>query len=136
VSVADVFSRDYPARPEAVAAARRDTARRARELRVDPARLADLALAVSEAVTNVVLHAYRSGPPGLVRLEVSREGEEVHVTVSDQGGGMRPRPDSPGLGLGLPLIARLTASLEVSTGERGGTTLCMTFPLGDRTMAA
>lgn len=134
--MADVFARDYPARPDAVAAARRDTARRAEELGIDRARLADLALAVSEAVTNAVVHAYRSGPPGLVRLRVTREGEDVHVTVSDQGGGMRPRPDSPGLGLGLPLIARLSASLEVSTGERGGTTLCMTFPLGDRTLAA
>jgi serine/threonine-protein kinase RsbW/stage II sporulation protein AB (anti-sigma F factor) len=49
---------------------------------------------------------------------------------------MRPRPDSPGLGLGLPLIARLSASLEVATAESGGTRLCMSFPLaGDRIAA-
>src|SRR3712207_9020716 len=37
----------------------------------------------------------------------------VLVTVSDEGSGMRPRPDSPGLGLGLPLISQMTHSFEV-----------------------
>jgi serine/threonine-protein kinase RsbW/stage II sporulation protein AB (anti-sigma F factor) len=130
------FVRHYPARPEAVAAARREIAEAARGLGVDPATLADLTLAVSEAVTNVVLHAYRQGPQGDVHLEVHREEAEVRITVSDHGAGMRPRPDSPGLGLGLPLIARLSASLEVATAESGGTRLCMSFPLaGDRIAA-
>jgi len=130
------FARDYPARPDAVAAARRDISQHARELGVDPARLPDLTLAVSEAVTNVVLHAYRGGPPGGVHLEVHREAGEVLVVVADDGAGMRPRPDSPGLGFGLPLIARLSASLEVSTGDAGGTRLCMTFPLSGAQVAA
>ncbi len=130
------FVREYPARPAAVAAARRDVTQAAREQGVDPARVADLMLAVSEAVTNVVLHAYREGPPGVVHLEVERAEEGLRVTVADQGAGMRPRPDSPGLGLGLPLIARLTASLEVATGDTGGTRLCMTFPLEGERVAA
>ncbi len=127
---------DYPARPEAVARARRDVAQAAGELGVDPGRLADLLLAVSEAVTNAVLHAYRDRAPGGVRLELRREGDEVRVTVADEGAGMRPRPDSPGLGLGLPLIARLSASLEVATGETGGTRLCMSFPVAGERVAA
>ena len=134
--MADVFVREYPARPDAVACARRDTTSEAERLGVDPARLPDLILAVSEAVTNAVLHAYRAGPPGVVRLEVGRAGDAVRVTVADEGGGMRPRPDSPGLGLGLPLIARVSASLEVSAGERGGTMVRMTFPLRARSVAA
>jgi serine/threonine-protein kinase RsbW/stage II sporulation protein AB (anti-sigma F factor) len=130
------FARAYPARPDAVASARRDATRAARELGVEAERLADLVLAVSEAVTNVVLHAYRQGPPGDVHVDVRREGDGVRVTVTDQGAGMRPRPDSPGLGLGLPLIARLSASLEVATGDAGGTRLCMTFPLAAERVAA
>jgi serine/threonine-protein kinase RsbW/stage II sporulation protein AB (anti-sigma F factor) len=130
------FVHDYPARPDAVAHARRDVAQVTRQLGVDPQRLADLMLAVSEAVTNAVLHAYRDRPAGEVHVEVHRDAAEVRITVADEGAGMRPRPDSPGLGLGLPLIARLSTSLEVATGDAGGTRLCMTFPLeGDRVAA-
>ena len=42
---------------------------------------------------------------------------------------MLPRPDSPGLGLGLPLIATLTESLELGTGAGEQTEVRMTFRL-------
>ena len=40
-----------------------------------------------------------------------------------------PRPDSPGLGLGLPLIATLAESLELGTGPDDETEVRMTFEL-------
>jgi serine/threonine-protein kinase RsbW len=44
--------------------------------------------------------------------------------------GMRPRPDSPGLGLGMPLISDLATSLEVADSDGdAGTLLRMTFTL-------
>ena len=45
-----------------------------------------------------------------------------------------PRMDSPGAGLGLPLIANVTDSFSVTELPEGGTEVCMTFPL--RTLAA
>jgi signal transduction histidine kinase len=51
------------------------------------------------------------------------------VTVRDNGCGMQPRADSPGAGLGLPLIASLADSFSVSVPPEGGTELSMTFPL-------
>jgi serine/threonine-protein kinase RsbW/stage II sporulation protein AB (anti-sigma F factor) len=42
---------------------------------------------------------------------------------------MLPRPDSPGLGLGLPLIATLAESLELGTGINERTEVRMTFLL-------
>ena len=42
---------------------------------------------------------------------------------------MRPRPDSPGLGLGLPLIAQMAASFEVHERDSGGTEVRMRFAL-------
>lgn len=87
-------------------------------------------LAVSEAVSNVVVHGYRdNGSPGGFTLCVEWGGAELRVTVRDQGCGMAPRMDSPGAGLGLPLIANLTASFSVTAPPGGGTELCMTFPL-------
>jgi serine/threonine-protein kinase RsbW len=87
----------------------------------------DLALAVSEAVTNAIVHGYRGGDDGLVGLVGYREDQDCVVEVSDRGIGMRPHPDSPGLGLGLPVISALAASVEiVSLGH--GTAIRMRFP--------
>jgi serine/threonine-protein kinase RsbW/stage II sporulation protein AB (anti-sigma F factor) len=51
------------------------------------------------------------------------------VIVSDEGRGILPRPDSPGLGLGLPLIATLASSLELGTNDREETEVRMVFEL-------
>ena len=53
--------------------------------------------------------------------------DELTVIVTDDGRGMRPRPDSPGLGLGLPTIGRLAALVDLRVPEGGGTELSMTF---------
>lgn len=87
----------------------------------------DVRLAVSEAVTNAVIHG---APKGDIRLEAHRLEGELLVLVSDQGQGIRPRPDSPGLGLGLPIIAALADRLELRSC-RPGTELWMAFPCPD-----
>lgn len=87
----------------------------------------DLALAVSEAVTNAIVHGYRGGNDGVVALVGYREDEDCVVEVTDWGVGMRPNPRSPGLGLGLPVISALAGSVEiVSLG--GSTAIRMRFP--------
>ena len=92
--------------------------------------VADIALAVSEAVTNVVHHAYRDHrPPGEVVLEADRDGGQIAVVVTDSGDGMTARVDSPGLGLGLPMIASLADVLEVRMRPGGGTEVHMRFDL-------
>ena len=75
--------------------------------------LSDIRLAVSEAVTNAVVHAFRGRADGTVVASVTmRDSEWVEVRVTDDGSGMAPRNDSPGIGLGLPLIRRLTDQFE------------------------
>jgi anti-sigma regulatory factor (Ser/Thr protein kinase) len=86
-------------------------------------------LAVSEAVSNVVVHSYRNARRGEFTMSVEWADDLLHVTVRDHGCGMQPRMDSPGAGLGLPLIARLADSFSVSEPPDGGTELSMTFPL-------
>lgn len=89
--------------------------------------LSDIALAVSEAVTNVVNHAYQGPDSGSVRVRVEVRPEEIEVMVEDDGSGMVPRPDSPGLGLGLPLIATVAERFDVRVSPNGGTRLCIWF---------
>ncbi|WP_321167654.1 ATP-binding protein [Baekduia soli] len=83
-----------------------------------------VALAVSEAVTNVVLHAYLDDQvPGVVEVVAASDGDAFEVRVCDDGRRRRPRPDSPGVGAGLPLIATLTTSLDIGSKQGGGTRL-------------
>ena len=84
-------------------------------------------LAVSEALTNVVLHAYPDDAPGMVVVSAVVVGGVVEVTITDEGRGMVPRADSPGAGLGLPIIAQLAAAVEISHGAGTGTRLRMSF---------
>jgi hypothetical protein len=55
----------------------------------------------------------------------------IRIAVRDQGCGMMPRRDSPGMGLGIPLIAALSESLELSGNEGGGTEVAMRFKIAD-----
>lgn len=72
---------------------------------------------VSEAVTNVILHAYRDRERGRVRLSVAVDGDQLTLVVDDDGMGMSPNPDSTGLGVGLAIIDRLADHVDVRTGS-------------------
>jgi serine/threonine-protein kinase RsbW len=91
-------------------------------------RIADLKTVVTEACNNVVLHAYEdeSGP-----LEVTAEpGQgELEIVIADEGKGFRPRANAsgPSLGLGLPLIAALSDSFEISGGAGQGSRTTIRF---------
>jgi anti-sigma regulatory factor (Ser/Thr protein kinase) len=91
----------------------------------------DMLLAVTEACTNVVQHAYRDEAVADAEIEVWAELADavVTITVRDQGGGFAPRVDSPGLGLGLPVIAALTTTVEIRPTPPSGTEVVMTFAL-------
>jgi serine/threonine-protein kinase RsbW/stage II sporulation protein AB (anti-sigma F factor) len=51
----------------------------------------------------------------------------VRFTVSDAGRGLIPRPDSPGLGLGLAIIAQIADEFEIDEPDAGGTRVRMGF---------
>ena len=91
--------------------------------------LDDVKLAVSEACANVVVHAYATQAGGLLALELSHLPGQLEVVVRESGRGMAPRSDSPGLGVGLPLIASLAAALELTNPPEGGTEVRMRFDL-------
>ncbi len=99
-------------------------------LGLDAQQQADLRLAVSEACTNVVMHAYEGRPVGLMEINASVDGHLLHVTASDRGPGVVPRPDSPGLGLGLPIISTVSDRFEVREGGDRAAAVRMTFVLG------
>jgi serine/threonine-protein kinase RsbW len=120
----------WAAVPESVSLARRAVVGFACSHGATPAALAAIELAVSEAMTNAVQHAYPdAAEPGPVTITGGASDALLIIHVTDKGAGMRPRPDSPGLGLGLPLISQMTQSFEVHEPSEGGTALCMRFDL-------
>ena len=121
-----------PAERDQVAPLRHRVVAHAAEHNVAEPPINDLALAVSEAVTNAVVHAFRTREPGhvTVSLDIEPDINRVEVVVVDDGDGMVPRPDTPGLGLGLPLIAQVSETFQIGTPATGsGTEIRMTFHL-------
>jgi serine/threonine-protein kinase RsbW len=124
----DRFAGAWPAHVDCVPEARHAVVGWLRDALTPDPPLNDIGLAVSEAVTNAVTHAYVDRAPGEVRVEAEIGRDELELVVEDDGGGMIPRPDSPGLGLGLPLIATLSDRFDTRSAPGEGTRVCMWFP--------
>jgi serine/threonine-protein kinase RsbW len=119
-----------PAIAENVAIVRHAVGGLAETLGMDPIAVADLKTIVTEACTNVALHAYDDGV-GTLEVEVVADDAGITVAVRDQGSGIRPRPDleESRLRLGLPLIAALSTNFAISGGIGRGTEVLMRMDL-------
>lgn len=89
--------------------------------------IADVALAVSEAVTNVVKYAYETGVDGNIELTGSAKQGWLELWVRDRGTGFG-RGSVDGLGLGLSIIARLCEDMQI-VQEGAGTEVRMRFAI-------
>jgi serine/threonine-protein kinase RsbW len=118
-----------PARAEGVGVVRQALSGIADALDFDEAVVADMKMAVTEACTNVVVHAYEEGE-GLLEVDMSTAEDALTILVRDHGSGIHPRPTvrrAPALGLGLPLIAALSDVFELRGSSGEGTEVRMTF---------
>lgn len=108
--------------------------------------IADIKTAVSEAVTNCIVHAYRDGI-GLIYITVKIfENDKVTITVKDKGCGiddvaraMEPMftssPGSERAGLGFTVMQSFTDRLRVKSRPGFGTTVIMEKKLGKKSVA-
>jgi anti-sigma regulatory factor (Ser/Thr protein kinase) len=119
-----------PATAANVSVIRHAVAGLAETLGMEEIAVADLKTIVSEACTNVAVHAY-GDEGGPMEVQVIPDEAGITVAVRDQGTGIRPRPDfdSTRLRLGLPLIAALASSFSVSGGLGQGTEIVMRMEL-------
>jgi anti-sigma regulatory factor (Ser/Thr protein kinase) len=115
-----------PATLASVATARRAVRSFAAGLEVD---LDGIALAVSEAVSNAVAHAYPASAPGVVELSAAASPFELTVTVRDRGCGLGGVNRRPGAGFGLTIIRRVAQHVELAD-TRDGVALTMGFRRG------
>jgi stage II sporulation protein AB (anti-sigma F factor) len=102
--------------------------------------LSDIKTAVSEAVTNAVIHGY-SRQSGEVRMRLSREGRTVTIEISDDGIGIgdidearKPlfttRPEIERSGMGFSVMEAFMDTVEVRSEPDKGTFVTMVKKLG------
>lgn len=118
-----------PARAENVPLVRRVVAGVAEVFAFDEALVADMNIALTEACTNVVVHAYGDGG-GPLGLAVCPAADGVIAVVRDLGGGIAPRPTDPddeALGVGLTLMTALASPCEIRSDPGDGTEVRLTF---------
>jgi stage II sporulation protein AB (anti-sigma F factor) len=101
--------------------------------------LDDIKLAVSEAVSNCIVHAYPQCP-GRVLMLLSASDHALTVSVQDEGIGIEDvtaarRPgvssSSQRMGMGFTLMEALSKSMEVTSMPGHGTTVVMSFTPGE-----
>ena len=122
------LSETYPAVAASIQRARRSVAQFATRSGIRGAGLDAIRLAVSEAVTNAVLHAYPARA-GAFHLTAAVAGEELWVLVADDGCGYKTPSRQPGLGWGLTIIAQQSEKYVITERAAGGTEVRMRFPI-------
>jgi anti-sigma regulatory factor (Ser/Thr protein kinase) len=120
------FNQSYPAVASSVPRAREALAMFAHATGATSEQVEAVRLAVSEALTNAVMHAYGAAS-GAVHVSASRAHEELWVLIADDGHGVEDGYESPGLGMGLHLIACMADYFAMSKRRQGGTEIRMRF---------
>ncbi len=126
ISIRESLTESRPATPEAVGIIRRSVAEYASAVGIVGEKLDSVRLAVSEAVSNVVMHAY-PGDPGQVHVTARAVDGELWVLISDDGAGHNIQSKRPGLGWGLALMTDACDEFTLAERSTGGTEARMCF---------
>ena len=106
--------------------------------------MTEIKTAVSEAVTNAVIHGYggrgQQAQAGEIKIQMSLSEGLLLIEVSDQGAGIEDiqqareplyttRQDMERAGMGFTVMETFMDSVEVQSAPGGGTTIVMTKDL-------
>lgn len=130
---------EFPSKPDNVAFARTAVAAFVSQLDPTMAELADISTAVSEAVTNIVVHAYPESE-GPITIKTCLIGQQVSIEIKDKGCGIADVDSvrqfgttscsQERMGIGFSLIEACMDRVNIQSKEGQGTSLCMTKSLG------
>jgi len=121
-----------PARPEFIALGRLALTGLARTRALSAEIVADLKLALTEACSNSVRHAYDEGREGVVEILYELSDDRIAIQVTDDGSGFDPeileraQEELDEGGLGIAIIRALTDELEIGARPEGGSRLRFT----------
>lgn len=126
-----------PARPEYISLGRLALSAIAGVRPVSDETLHDLKLALTEACTNSVRHAYADGREGEVEIVYELSPDRLVVEVGDEGSGFEPtngdggHPELEEGGLGIAIIRAVTDEVEIGRRQDGGSRLRFVKFLGE-----
>ena len=122
----NVINLVVPAKAEYLSLVRLVVSAAAQDLGFSEDNIADIKVALSEAATNVVRHAYPARLDGrrerVIEISCYLEPDSFLVEVLDQGQGM-PLPPPPSEGLGFGIMGSLMDKVDVETSDSGTTVL-------------
>jgi serine/threonine-protein kinase RsbW len=128
----EVVALAIPARAEYVALCRLALTGIARTRALAPELVADLKLALTEACSNSVRHAYDEGREGIVEVRYELDNDRISVEVTDDGAGFDPdvleraQEELDEGGLGIAIIRAVTDELDIGLRAEGGSRLRFT----------
>jgi len=102
--------------------------------------ISDIKTAVSEAVTNAIIHGYGEGE-GIVSISLASNGREITIEVSDSGVGIEnienaraplftTKPEMERSGLGFTVMESFMNEVIITSTPGTGTTITMKKTLG------
>jgi serine/threonine-protein kinase RsbW len=124
-----VVALTFPARPEFIALARLALTGLARTRGLSQELVADLKLALTEACSNSVRHAYQAGRLGTVAIQYQLSPDRIVIEITDEGSGFDPKTlkraqeELDEGGLGIAIIRAVTDDLEIGARPEGGSRL-------------
>lgn len=98
--------------------------------------LSDIRTAVSEAVTNAIIHGYEQRPDRFVTMRITIDGDELTIVVRDDGCGIgdvelarKPfytsKPELERSGMGFSVMEAFMDAVTVESAVGSGTTVTM-----------
>ena len=127
-----VVALTIPAKADYIVLSRLALSGLARVRALEPTLVADLKLALTEACSNVVRHAYNEQRSGDVEVRYELDDEKLSVEVVDEGIGFDPEADVVAAGselkeggLGISIIRAIVDELDIKS-TRSGTSLRFT----------
>src|SRR5436190_23444809 len=89
---------------------------KAETVEIDPDRAVSIGIIVNELVMNAVKYAYPDGP-GPIHVELKTEGDELVLSITDDGVGLAAKTDPRSTGTGQRIVGAMAVKLE-ATVER------------------
>jgi two-component sensor histidine kinase len=99
------------------------------QVEIDPDRAVAIGIIVNELVMNAVKYAYpdQAGP---IHVEVGADGDELTLSIADNGVGQGAKSDPRSTGMGQRIVSAMAAKLEASVGRdpnHDGTKIVLRF---------
>ena len=102
---------------------------KAEPVEIDPDRAVAIGIIVNELVMNAVKYAYPDGP-GAIQVELTAEGDDLELSIADNGVGLNVKSDPRSTGMGQRIVSAMANKLD-ATAERdpdhAGTRIVLRF---------